>query len=95
MVLQKRTTPGNVGYSKNCECFAILTAKLSNLEYDDVQSMQPVFQEDLQLDVVDILRDLISGTISIDPPRTTCIVYSCILKGCEYTDYQAECLHWE
>jgi hypothetical protein len=64
MVLQECVAAGDVGHSKNGERFAILTAKLPDLEYDYIQPEQPVFQEDLQFDVVDILRDLGLDTIS-------------------------------
>jgi hypothetical protein len=43
MVLQKCIAASDVGYSKNCERFAILTAKLPDLENDDVSFVQFIF----------------------------------------------------
>ena len=58
MVLQEAIAASDIGYSENCERFTVLTTVLSDLEYDYVQSVQPVFQKDLQFDMVDILGDL-------------------------------------
>jgi hypothetical protein len=58
VVLQEAIAAINIGYSEDCERFAILTTVLPDLEYDYVQSVQPVFQEDLQFDMVDVLGDL-------------------------------------
>jgi hypothetical protein len=67
MVLQKCIATSDIGYSKDRECFVILTAKLSDLENDYVQFVQFILQEDLQFDVVDILGDLKQLQLATNP----------------------------